>query len=417
MTGHLANLLDYCCQVLALVAAASLLPRMFRVRDPRVRLRYWQAVFAVCLLLPALQPWHTADAVLMPEFTVAVTAAAGSRAVQGYSWATVVWTMLAAGALARLSWLVLGMVRLRGLRKGARPLVEATTDRIPREVSVRLSGDIDGPVMFGWRRPLILLPETFLKSDSETRQAVLTHELIHIERRDWLWTVGEELLRGLFWFHPAFAWLIGRIQLTREQVVDREAVARTGSREAYLRALVEITKARLSPAIAAAPAFVRRRHFKARIKTLLEDVSMTKSRLMVSIVGMAALLGAAAVVSISHFPLQAAPQSGTDVHRVSDGVSAPRLIKKVEPAYTNEATEANLEGTVIVAAEVWPDGKAHEIEVRRGLGKGLDEEAVKAVEQWEFEPGMRDGEAVKVRATIEINFRLFNDKPEESKED
>jgi len=404
MTGELLNLLDYCCQVVILVAAGGLLPLLFGVRDPRVRLGYWRAVLGACLLLPALQPWYAPHAVAAPGFTLAVSSAAGWHAVQGYSWATIVWALLAAGAVTRLSLLGLGLLRLRRLRAGARPLPDAGQGT--RDVAVCLSPDVDGPVTFGWRRPIVLLPESFAGSDADTRRAVLTHELIHVERGDWLWTVGEELVRGLLWFHPAIGWLIGRIQLAREQVVDREVVARTGSREAYLRALVEITKARLRPAIVAAPAFMRGRHFKARIKTLLEDISMTKWRLAVSTVGMAALLGASAVVSISYFPLRAAPQNDAEVHRVGNGVSPPRLIKKVEPSYTEEAREAKLEGTVVLASEIWPDGKAHQIEVIRGLGKGLDEQAVIAIEQWDFEPGMKDGEAVKIRATIEMNFRL-----------
>ncbi|HUG82466.1 MAG TPA: M56 family metallopeptidase [Bryobacterales bacterium] len=404
MTGELLNLLDYCCQVVILVAAGGLLPLLFRVRDPRVRLGYWRAVLGACLLLPALQPWYAPHVVAAPGFTLAVSSAAAGHAVQGYSWATIAWALLAAGAVTRLSLLGLGLLRLRRLRAGARPMPEAGQGS--PEVAVCLSPDVDGPVTFGWRRPVVLLPESFVESDADTRRAVLTHELIHVERRDWVWTVGEELVRGLLWFHPAIGWLIGRIQLAREQVVDREVVARTGSREAYLRALVEITRARLRPAIVAAPAFMRGRHFKARIKTLLEDISMTKWRLAVSTVGMAALLGAAAVVSISYFPLRAAPQNDAEVHRVGNGTSAPRLIKKVEPSYTEEAREAKLEGTVVLASEIWPDGKAHEIEVIRGLGKGLDEQAVIAIEQWDFEPGMKDGEAVKVSARINVDFRL-----------
>ena len=134
---------------------------------------------------------------------------------------------------------------------------------------------------------------------------------------------------------------------------------------------------------------------------------MTKLRLVSSVVGMAAVLVAAAVLSVSYFPLHAAPQQNDKVHRVGDDVSAPRLLTKVEPTYTDEARDADLQGTVVLKCEIWPDGKAHKIGVIRGLDMGLDGQAVKAVEQWEFEPGMRDGEAVKIRATIEVNFRLF----------
>jgi TonB family protein len=57
--------------------------------------------------------------------------------------------------------------------------------------------------------------------------------------------------------------------------------------------------------------------------------------------------------------------------------------------------------------EIGEDGLAHNIQVVRGLGLGLDEKAVQAIQQWIFKPGMKDGQAVPVRANIEVNFRLL----------
>jgi TonB family protein len=93
--------------------------------------------------------------------------------------------------------------------------------------------------------------------------------------------------------------------------------------------------------------------------------------------------------------------------RVGGGVTPPRLLLKVEPAYTEEARMAKYSGTVVLQVEVWPDGRAHNITVIRGLGLGLDEEAIKAVQKWSFEPGKRDGQPTAVAATLEVNFRLL----------
>ncbi len=98
---------------------------------------------------------------------------------------------------------------------------------------------------------------------------------------------------------------------------------------------------------------------------------------------------------------------GGGVYRVGGGVSAPRLTRKVEPEYSEEARKAKYQGTVVLAVEVWPDGKAHNVRVIRSLGLGLDEKAMQAVQQWEFVPGKKDGSAVKVSAQIEVNFRLL----------
>ncbi len=98
---------------------------------------------------------------------------------------------------------------------------------------------------------------------------------------------------------------------------------------------------------------------------------------------------------------------GDGVYRIGDGVSAPRLLRRVEPEYSDEARKARWQGTVVLAVEVWPDGRAHNIRILQALGLGLDERAVEAVEQWRFEPGRKGGEPVKVRAQVEVNFRLL----------
>ncbi len=98
---------------------------------------------------------------------------------------------------------------------------------------------------------------------------------------------------------------------------------------------------------------------------------------------------------------------GGGVFRVGGGVSAPRLTYKVEPEYSEEARKAKYQGTVVLAVEVWPDGKAHNVRVLRSLGLGLDEKAIQAVEKWKFVPGKKEGRSVKVAATIEVNFRLL----------
>jgi TonB family protein len=52
-------------------------------------------------------------------------------------------------------------------------------------------------------------------------------------------------------------------------------------------------------------------------------------------------------------------------------------------------------------------GRARSIRIVKGLGFGLDEKAVEAVQQWVFRPGTKDGNPVNIRATIAVNFRLL----------
>jgi TonB family protein len=95
------------------------------------------------------------------------------------------------------------------------------------------------------------------------------------------------------------------------------------------------------------------------------------------------------------------------VYRVGGGVTAPALLYKVEPEYSEEARKAKYQGTVVVYAEVDPNGRAMNLRIMQSLGLGLDEKALEAIKKWRFRPGYKDGKPVTVAATIEVNFRLL----------
>jgi TonB family protein len=98
---------------------------------------------------------------------------------------------------------------------------------------------------------------------------------------------------------------------------------------------------------------------------------------------------------------------GGGVFRVGGGVTAPALLLKVEPEYSEEARKAKHQGTVLLYVEVDPSGRATNIRVTRSLGLGLDEKAIDAVKKWKFIPGRKDGKPVTVAAVIEVTFRLL----------
>ena len=102
----------------------------------------------------------------------------------------------------------------------------------------------------------------------------------------------------------------------------------------------------------------------------------------------------------------AAPQD-EKIYKVGEaGTTSPKVLYKVEPKYSESAREAKVSGTTVLSVEIAPNGKAENIRVLRSLEETLDRAAIESLEEWEFEPGKRDGVAVRVRATIEVNFRL-----------
>lgn len=94
-------------------------------------------------------------------------------------------------------------------------------------------------------------------------------------------------------------------------------------------------------------------------------------------------------------------------YRIGGGVSAPVLIHKIEPEYSEEARKAKWQGTVRLTVIVDENGNVKNAKVVQALGLGLDEMALKAVSQWVFRPGMKDGKAVPVIASIDVTFHLL----------
>jgi len=98
---------------------------------------------------------------------------------------------------------------------------------------------------------------------------------------------------------------------------------------------------------------------------------------------------------------------GGGVFRVGGGVLAPKPLSTPDPQYTDQARKAKVEGTCILAMIVGPDGKPHDIRVQRGIGMGLDQKAIEAVQQWRFDPATKDGRPVAVQISVEVSFRLY----------
>ncbi len=460
----LDTLIAYSLQITVVIAVGLLLPVAFRVEHPKVRLAWLQLLFAACILAPLWQPSVQPAVEPWVEISVVSISAAAGMAVAGpVRWLDLAAITLGAGALVRLLWLGLGMFRLRRYRENARRLHEIpeVVSRLQSRLGVRpdlyLSKELESPLTFGWRPSIVLLPDRFPEMSMETQQAIVCHELLHVRRRDWLMTLFEESIRSLFWFHPAVRWLITEIQLVREQVVDRDSVEMTCSRQAYLEALLEAARLRVRPNIALAPSFLGRRQITKRVEVLLKEISMSKFRFALSAALMVVLIAGVQWFSASSFPLQGTTPPSTQspetsrmtqrdlpaddgsgsgglrgmplggavwgrfkwgratwgggprrVYRVQeDGVVAPSVLHKLEPSYTDEAREAKLEGTCVLEIEIGPDGRAYNIQVMQPLGLGLDEAAIEAIDEWIFQPGLKDGEPVTVRARVEVNFRLL----------
>ena len=120
--------------------------------------------------------------------------------------------------------------------------------------------------------------------------------------------------------------------------------------------------------------------------------------------------GSGGGVGVGHGPGVGAGSGGGiggGVYKVGGGISAPQAISAPDPDYTEEARRAKKQGTCVLWLIVDAAGRPRDIKVVRGLGLGLDAKALEAVQQWRFQPALKDGKPVDVQISVEVEFHLY----------
>ena len=84
----------------------------------------------------------------------------------------------------------------------------------------------------------------------------------------------------------------------------------------------------------------------------------------------------------------------------------PEILSKPVPAYTAEARHLRIEGEVLLEVVLQATGNVHVVRVVRGLGHGLDDEAMRAAAQIRFKPASRDGQPADSTVVLHIIFQL-----------
>jgi TonB family protein len=106
------------------------------------------------------------------------------------------------------------------------------------------------------------------------------------------------------------------------------------------------------------------------------------------------------------------------IYHAGDGVSPPKLVQPVDPEFTDEARRKKLGGTVVLSLIVDATGKPQDVKVTRSLAEGvskklrsaalsLDKSAVKAVQEYRFEPAKYKDKPVPFETSVEVAYRIF----------
>ncbi len=103
---------------------------------------------------------------------------------------------------------------------------------------------------------------------------------------------------------------------------------------------------------------------------------------------------------------QSKAQSKEEAVAITDDMTPPRQSEVASPDYTAEARKKRIEGSVTLAIVVDRKGDVVAAKVVKGLGYGLDENAIIAVREWKYVPAEKDGQAIAVKMEVTVDFYL-----------
>jgi beta-lactamase regulating signal transducer with metallopeptidase domain/outer membrane protein assembly factor BamB len=168
------------------------------------------------------------------------------------AWIVAGWSL---GVVVCSARPLLGWWTLRRLKRvGVSPVpdqVLAALDRVSERLGLRGAVQLlqstlaQVPIVVGYFRPVILLPVSLVTSIPASQlEAILAHELAHVQRHDFVVNLLQTLVETLFFYHPAVWWLSRQIRMEREHCCDDLVVKLLDNRVEYGRALVAIEQQR-----------------------------------------------------------------------------------------------------------------------------------------------------------------------------
>lgn len=247
--GLLANHLWQSTLFAAAVACVA-----FELRRNEAKTRYWLWLAAsVKFLVPFSLLVTLGTRVDMPSGPQTVTLAAAEQVSAAFEpavhvfvdspqpnapwWPQALAALWAAGALLLLTrwyrrWMLIRAALRGGVRLSAAVPIPVVSSRTSLE-----------PGIFGIFRPVLLLPAGIASRLSpEELDAILAHEMTHVQRRDNLTATLHMVVEALFWFHPLVWWIGSRLVEERERACDEAVLSAGNQPQVYAQGVLNVCK-------------------------------------------------------------------------------------------------------------------------------------------------------------------------------
>jgi len=353
----------------------------------------------------------------------------------------IIWVM---GLIFMLLRLALGAAAIHRLKRG---MAEVHNPRIfaalnsaekgfPRKTKARVfvSQKVPYPMAVGVFKPVVLLPAHYPEKLKQSQiQGILLHELSHIYHGDLAAGILQRLVTAINWWNPLAYALSRAFSRAREEISDNHVLLQNDSKE-YAECLINLAEKttlwkRLSLSVGLASPHIP---LKDRVKHILSkerimETNLKKSTITVMVLAAFVLLSTVAgsrlivasdnpettvekvEVALPGLLTQEPQHQEAEQKSEKKDIKPPKLIKKVEPVYPDEAKKAGVEGTVTLEAMTDTRGRVQEVKVLNSVPE-LDQAAIDAVKQWVYEPMVIDGEPHGVTFTATCRFSLDDER-------
>jgi D-alanyl-D-alanine endopeptidase (penicillin-binding protein 7) len=418
LIGHIgATLLDSVWQAALIGLEASV--ALIAARKARPQKRYLIACVALlmCLLWPLVElvaRLHGGSAgtsgtpVLGQVFSgTGATAGGGWQAfLQAHlAWLVACWAACACALGLRLA---LGLVWIRRSAStqrtdphwNARLATMAAQFGITRTVRLRVVDTLASPVTAGWWRPVVLVPASLVSGmPPQLLEALLAHELAHVQRCDYLVNLAQSLVETILFYHPVVWWLSHRIRVEREQIADDIAARQLGEPRRLALALSELERLQFSTQHLAQAA--NGGDLMTRIKRLVrpETQALTwKAALPVLAMATACIAGCAGTSTPRGEPLE---------HDAVTSKPIAQFASCAKPEYTADALARRAQGTTSLRFLIDVDGSVAEAQVAKSSGdRSLDEAARSAIAKCRFKPAIYKGKPARAWVPVQYVWSL-----------
>jgi TonB family protein len=396
------------------------------------KMRYALLILALakCFVPPIFSaPEQVSQAIPAQIFLPAIESPGGATQQFSLSLPEIMFLLWSFSAVAIALIVLYQNIKLREKLKGANPISAseygALFSNLSQEVRLYSSPKVETPLLIGFFRPGLYLPQSYTTWPQQQIRSVIAHEIAHLSGRD-IWALSLQILAlVLFGANPLIWFLHRKLLHVRELRCDEIAIRETGitpvEYSKLLYNFIETESRRRALVFSGAYFAQNKKTILGRFQHLLSLSEKGRSPRKIVHFALPILAGLSFIpFSWQCYTIPLTPEKNIDAALPPEQTESVFVAYDEAPEpiggfaaiqknlqYPEIARKAGIEGRVILNVLVAENGEIDEIKVLKSLGhNGCDEAAMVAVRAVKWKPAMQKGKPVKVWVGIPVIFKL-----------